>query len=59
MIKIENITKSTYLNGVIPNQMVEVIDSVWHHTDAIEITFKDRLGNPNNEILYRDYGLNL
>jgi hypothetical protein len=47
MTKLENITKGTYLNGVIPNQMVEVIDAVWHGTDVIEITFKDSLGNPN------------
>lgn len=48
MTTLENITKGTYLNGVIPNQMVEVIDAVWHGTDVIEITFKDSLGNPNN-----------
>ncbi|PHK22242.1 RNA helicase, partial [Nostoc linckia z15] len=54
MTKLENINKGTYLNGVIPNQIVEVIDAVWHGTDVIEITFKDSLGNPNNEILYRD-----
>lgn len=59
MTKLENITKGTYLNGVIPNQMVEVIDAVWHGTDVIEITFKDSLGNPNNEILYRDSESNL
>jgi len=59
MTKLENITKGTYLNGVIPNQMVEVIDAVWHGTDVIEITFKDSLGNPNNEILYRDNEPNL
>lgn len=52
--KLENITKGTYLNGVIPNQMVEVIDAVWHGSDVIEITFKDSIGNPGNEILYRD-----
>lgn len=59
MTKLENITKGIYLNGVIPNHMVEVIDAVWHGTDVIEITFKDSLGNPNNEILYRDSEPNL
>lgn len=59
LTKLENITKGTYLSGVIPNQIVEVIDAVWHGTDVIEITFKDSLGNPNNEILYRDNELNL
>lgn len=54
MTKLEDITKGTYLNGVMPNQMVEVVDAVWYGTDVIEITFKDSLGNPNNEILYRD-----
>jgi len=59
MTKLENITKGTYINGVIPNQMVEVIDVVWHGTDVIEIIFKDNLGNPNNQILYRDNESNL
>lgn len=59
MVKLENITKGTYLNGVMPNQMVEVIDAIWHGEDVIEITFKDILGNPNNEILYRDNEPNL
>lgn len=59
MTKLENITKGTYLDGVIPNQMVEVIDAVWHGSDVIEITFKDGQGNPNNEILYRDNEPNL
>lgn len=59
MAILENITKGTYVNGIIPNQMVEVIDAVWHGTDVIEITFKDNLGNPNNEILYRDNEHNL
>lgn len=54
MTKLENITKGTYLDGVMPNQIIEVIDVVWHGNDVIEITFKDNLGNPNNEILYRD-----
>jgi superfamily II DNA or RNA helicase len=58
-MKLENITKGAYLSGVMPNQTVEVIDAVWHGSDVIEITFKDALGNPNNEILYRDNEANL
>jgi SNF2 family DNA or RNA helicase len=59
MIKLEEITKGTYLTGVIPSQTVEIIDAFWHGSDVIEITFKDGLGNPNNEILYRDSETNL
>ena len=54
MTKLESITKGTYLSGLIPNQTVEVIDVIWHGSDTIEITFKNSLGNVNNEILYRD-----
>ena len=54
MTILENISKGTYLNGLIPNQIVEVIDVVWHGTEVIEVTFKDSFGNPNNQILYRD-----
>lgn len=59
MTKLENIKRGTYLNGVIPNQIVEVIDAVWHGSDIVEITFRDSMGNPNNEILYRDNEPNL
>lgn len=54
MTKLETIVKGVYLKGVIPNQPIEVIDIKWHGTDVIEITFKDALGNVNDEILYRD-----
>ena len=54
MTTLETITKGSYLTGVIPNQIVEVIDIKWHGSDVIEITFKDALGNVNDEILYRD-----
>ncbi|MBI5915077.1 MAG: DEAD/DEAH box helicase family protein [Bacteroidetes bacterium] len=54
MIHLEAITKGTYLNGILPNQPVEVIDTQWHGSDVMEITFRDALGNPHNEILYRD-----
>ncbi|MBW7889512.1 MAG: DEAD/DEAH box helicase, partial [Chitinophagaceae bacterium] len=54
MAKLEDITKGAYLTGIIPNQTIEVVDVVWHGGDVIEITFKDALGAPNNQILYRD-----
>ena len=59
MSTLEDIVKGKYLKGIIPNQIVEVIDAVWHGDDVIEVTFKDSLGNPNNEILYRDNEVNL
>lgn len=59
MTKLENITKGTYLSGIIPNHTVEVVDTIWHGVDVIEITFKDGLGVLNNEILYRDNESNL
>jgi hypothetical protein len=54
MTQLETITKGTYLNGILPNQPVEVIDTRWHGSDVMEITFRDAFGNPHNEILYRD-----
>lgn len=59
MTKLENITKGTYLSGIIPNQTVEIIDAIWHGVDVIEVTFKDAHGNPINEILYRDSESNI
>jgi len=59
MTKLESITKGTYLVGLILNQTVEIIDTVWHGDNVIEVTFKDNFGNPNNEILYRENESNL
>ncbi|MGB3848373.1 MAG: hypothetical protein WA958_00285 [Tunicatimonas sp.] len=43
MAKLETITKGAHLSGIIPNQTVEVIDTVWHGSDVIEVTFKNSL----------------
>ncbi|MBE0655914.1 MAG: DEAD/DEAH box helicase family protein, partial [Bacteroidales bacterium] len=59
MAKLEEINKGAYLIGILPNQTVEIIDTVWHGADVIEITFKDSLGNPNNQLLYRDSEIGL
>lgn len=54
MTKLENITKGTFLQGIIPNQMAEVIDVIRHGEDVIEVIYKDPRGELSNQILYRD-----
>jgi SNF2 family DNA or RNA helicase len=54
MTRLENIIKGSHVSGLLPNQIVEVIDAQWHGTEVIEVAFKDALGNLSNQILYRD-----
>jgi SNF2 family DNA or RNA helicase len=54
MTKLENITKGSHVEGLVPNQPVEIIDAQWHGNEVIEVTFKDARGNLSNQILYRE-----
>ena len=54
MLKLEDITKSSVIRGIIPNGLATVIDTQWIGTDAIEITYKDSSGRLGNELIYRD-----
>lgn len=54
MVKLENITKGSLLNGIVPSQFVEIIDVQWHGDDVIEVVYKSTKGEVQTEILYRD-----
>ncbi|MHA1169087.1 MAG: DEAD/DEAH box helicase, partial [Candidatus Hodarchaeales archaeon] len=54
MVKLENITKGSLLNGIVPSQFVEIIDVQWHGDDVIEVVYKSTKGEVQTEILYRE-----
>jgi SNF2 family DNA or RNA helicase len=53
MARLEELTRGTQVRGIRTDGAVEVLDVRWFGTSALEITFKDALGKPGNELLYR------
>ena len=54
MTQLENLTRGATVRGLLPNQNVTVIDTQWHGSDVVEITYKDANGQPHTELLLRD-----
>jgi superfamily II DNA or RNA helicase len=51
---LEDLTKGTIIKGVLPNQVVTVVDVKWFGSDVIELIYRETNGCLNNELLYRD-----
>ncbi|WJI23192.1 DUF3883 domain-containing protein [Thermosynechococcus sp. B0] len=54
MAKLEDLTHGTAVKGLLPNQIVTVIDATWYGSDVVELTYKDFNGQPHTELLFRD-----
>ncbi len=54
MVRLEDLTRGTAVNGVLPDCLVTVIDVKWIGTVAVELTYKTATGTLGNELLYRD-----
>jgi superfamily II DNA or RNA helicase len=52
--KLEDITRSSAVRGILPDGIVTISDVRWVGTVAIEVTYKDSAGRLGNELLYRD-----
>jgi SNF2 family DNA or RNA helicase len=52
VVKLEDIKRGLQLQGIIPNQIVTVVD-VSRGQDAIEIIYKRADGKPDSQLLYR------
>jgi SNF2 family DNA or RNA helicase len=59
MVKLEELTRGSILNGILPNQSVTIIESKWHGSDVVEVTYKDINGQPYSELLFRDREITL
>jgi len=51
---LEDLTKGATVKGILPNQVVTIVDVKWFGSDVVELTYKDAGGRPGNELLYRD-----
>ena len=54
MTRLEELTRGALVQGILPNNVVSVVDVRWYGTAAVELTYKDQAGRPGNELLYRD-----
>ncbi len=54
MARLEELTRSASVKGILPNQNVTVVDVAWHGSNVVELTYKDQSGRLGSELLYRD-----
>ncbi|NLX96767.1 MAG: DEAD/DEAH box helicase, partial [Rhodopirellula sp.] len=54
MAKLEDLSRGATVRGILPGQLVTVIDVKWIGNTAVDLTYKDATGRPANELLYRD-----
>jgi hypothetical protein len=58
-MRLEELIKGSSIKGILPNQLVTVVDVKWFGSDVVELTYKDASGPPGNELLYRERELTL
>jgi superfamily II DNA or RNA helicase len=54
VVTLENLTPGARVRGVVPDRAVEVVQVVWHGTEAITLTHRDGAGRVGEQLLYRD-----
>jgi SNF2 family DNA or RNA helicase len=53
-MRLEDLTKGATINGVLPNQLITVVEAKWYGSDVIELIYKEANGNIDSELVYRD-----
>ncbi|QDK44631.1 RNA helicase [Bdellovibrio sp. ZAP7] len=54
MAKLEDIKKDAAVKGILTEQLVSIVDTKWHGSDALEVVFRDSSGKHDSQILFRD-----
>lgn len=54
MTRLEDLTKGAQVKGILPNEIITVVDVKWHGSSVVELTYKDITGSPRNELIYRE-----
>jgi superfamily II DNA or RNA helicase len=52
--KLEDLTVSASVRGVLPDALITVVNVKWFGSEAIELTYKDATGKVANTLLYRE-----
>ena len=53
MSKLEDLTPTTAVRGILPDSLVTVVSAQWFGSAALELTYKTPAGKVANELLYR------
>jgi superfamily II DNA or RNA helicase len=53
-VRLEDLTPSASLRGIVPNAAVAVVTVQWYGDNALELTYKTPEGQVANRLLYRD-----
>ena len=53
MARLEELVRGARVRGVLPNEAVTIVDVRWSGTNAVELTYTDGRGRPDNAVLYR------
>jgi SNF2 family DNA or RNA helicase len=54
MTILEDLKPGASVKGILPNQLVTVVDLKWYGSGVVELTYKDAGGRVDNTLLYRD-----
>jgi SNF2 family DNA or RNA helicase len=54
MARLEDLKSGAKVRGLLPNTSVTVVNVQWMGDSAVELTYKDAEGIPQNQLLYRD-----
>jgi len=53
MTRLEDLTPTAAVRGILPDQLVTVVSVQWFGSEALELTYKTASGRVANELLYR------
>lgn len=59
MARLEDVTVGSRLLGIAGNEPVSVVAVQWYGTNVIEITYKNSMGVPGTQLLYREDEINI
>lgn len=54
MMKLEELKRGTQIRGIVPHQLVTIIDVEWSGSNAVTITYRRGDGKPDSDLLYRE-----
>lgn len=51
---LEDLKPGALVKGILPDELITVVNTKWHGSNVLELTYKDQSGVPRCELLYRD-----
>jgi superfamily II DNA or RNA helicase len=56
---LEDLKPGVVVHGVVADEAVTVVQTEWHGTDVLTLTYRRPAGTVGNELVYRDHGLRI